>query len=68
MSRENLREFCLLVLRDPQLQNEFKNLTDRDEFIRKLLIAAANSGFEISREEVELKMRENRKLWLERWI
>jgi hypothetical protein len=55
MSSENMQGFCLLVLRDPNLQNELINLSDREEFIRQVLISAANSGLEISRDDVERK-------------
>jgi len=68
MSKENLQQFCLLVLRDLKLQNQLKGLVDRDEFIEKLVASGARAGFEISREDVENQMRENRRLWNERWI
>ena len=68
MSKENLQQFCLLVLRDLKLQNQLKGLVDRDEFIEKLVESGARAGFEISREDVENQMRENRRLWNERWI
>jgi hypothetical protein len=68
MSKETLEQFCLLVLRDSMLQNQLKGLADRDEFIKKLIETGAQAGFEISRADVENQMRENRKLWNERWI
>jgi hypothetical protein len=68
MSKETLQQFCLLVLRDSTLQNQLKGLVDRDEFIKKLVEIGAREGFEISRADVENQMRENRKLWNERWI
>jgi hypothetical protein len=68
MSKETLQQFCLLVLRDSTLQNQLKGLVDRDEFIKKLVEIGARVGFEISRADVENQMRENRKLWNERWI
>jgi hypothetical protein len=68
MSKENLERFCLLVLRDSELQNQLKELIERGAFINKILELGAQSGFEISREDVERQMRENRRLWNERWI
>ena len=68
MSKENLQKFCRLVLRDSELQNQLKALIERDAFINKTLELGAQTGFDISREDVELQMRENRRLWNERWI
>lgn len=68
MSQENLQGFCFFVLRDLQLQDQLQSLTDREEFIAKVIESGANFGFEITREEIELQMRENRRLWNERWI
>lgn len=68
MSKENLQQFCLLVLHDQGLQNQLKNITVRDAFIKKVCELGAVSGFEILREDIELQMLENRKMWNERWI
>jgi hypothetical protein len=68
MSKENLQRFCLLVLCDSTLQNHLKGLVDRDEFMKKLIETGAQAGFEITRADVENQMRENRRLWNERWI
>lgn len=68
MSKENLKEFCRLVLNDSEIQKHLKNLTDWDEFIFKVVELGANLGFEITGEEVERQMRENRSLWYKRWI
>ncbi len=68
MSKENLRQFCLLVLGDSELQNQLKSFTDRDEFIARLIKSGEKNGFEFSREDVELQMRENRRFYYERWM
>ena len=68
MSKENLNQFCHLVLNDLELQDQLNNLTERDEFIPKVIELSAASGLEITREEVEDQMRENRRLWHERWM
>jgi hypothetical protein len=68
MSKENLNRFCELVLADLELQKHLKNLTERDEFISKVIKLSAASGLEISRKEIEERMRENRRLWHERWM
>lgn len=68
MSKENLNQFCLLVLRDLKLQNQLKDLIERENFITRIIELSAESGFEIVREDIEQQMRENRSLWHERWI
>ena len=68
MSKENLNEFCLLVLSDLTLQNQLKDLIEREDFIAQVIALGAKSGFEILLEDVELQLRENRRLWHERWI
>jgi predicted ribosomally synthesized peptide with nif11-like leader len=68
MSKENLQQFCRLVLGDSELQNQLKDVVERDEFIKKVIELGARAGFEIAREDIERQMRENRKLWIEKWI
>ena len=68
MSKENLNQFCLLVLSDLTLQNQLKDLIEREDFIAQVIKLGAKSGFEILREDVELQLRENRSLWYERWM
>lgn len=68
MSKENLDQFCILVLGDLNLQNQLKILTDRNDFIARVIELGADNGFEISREDIENQMGENRRLWNERWV
>jgi len=68
MSKENLIQFCHLVLSDLSLQNQLKNSSECDEFIERVIKLGAEKGLEISREDIEFQLRENRRLWHERWI
>ena len=68
MSKENLDQFCILVLGDLNLQNQLKNLIDRNDFIARVIELGADNGFEISREDIEIQLDENRRLWNERWV
>ncbi len=68
MSKENLNQFCLLVLSDLNLQNQLKGLVVREDFVDRIIELSVESGFEIVREDIEIQMRENRSLWHERWI
>ena len=68
MTKENLERFCLLVLGDLELQNQLKDLDEREEFINRVMELGASSGFEFSPDDIERQMRENRRVWNERWI
>lgn len=68
MSKETLNQFCSLVLSDLNLQEQLKNLVEREDFIGGVIKLGKNAGFEILREDIELQLRENRSLWHERWI
>jgi hypothetical protein len=68
MSKENLNQFCRLVLSDLNLQKQLKTLTERDDFIARVIELGAEKGFEILCEDIEFQLRENRRLWHERWI
>ena len=68
MSKENLNQFCFLVLSDLNLQDQLKDSIEREDFIAQVIELGARSGFEILREDVELQLHESRLLWHERWI
>ena len=68
MSKEHLKQFCQLVLNDLEIQKHLKDLTDRDEFILKALELGTNLGLEITFNDIEEQMRENRRQWHERWM
>lgn len=68
MATENFQKFYKLVLENLELQNKLKPIIDRQEFIDKVLVLGNDAGFEFSREDVEIQMRETRKRWIERWI
>lgn len=68
MSKENLNQFCLLVLSDLNLQNQLKDLIDHENFVARIIELGANAGFEIVREEIDWQLLENRHLWHKRWI
>lgn len=68
MSKENLNQFCRLVLSELSLQNQLKDLIEREDFVAQVINLGAQSGFEITREDIEWQLRENRRLWHERWI
>lgn len=68
MSAENLQQFCLLVLNNQALQKKLREIGDRAQFTARVIELGARHGFEITAGDVEQALRENRRLWLERWI
>ena len=62
---EKLREF---VLQNKDLQEELQKITERDAFISRLIEIGAESGLHFVDEDISNVMRENRRVWIERWI
>lgn len=62
---EKLRE---IVLGEADLQARLHEISDRDEFIERVLEIGKTFGLEIESEDVLEAMRESRRLWIERWI
>ncbi len=62
---EKLRE---IVLGDDDLQTRLQGISDRSEFIARVLEVAESLGLEIGSEDISQAMIENRRLWIERWI
>jgi len=68
MTKKGLDEFCLLILNNPELQSELKNVKDVFDFTQRAVEMGEKLGFTFSINDVENRMRENRRLWHERWI
>jgi hypothetical protein len=68
MSTEDFRKMYEIVLRDTVLQKQLQAYTDRDEFIYRLVEMGREKGLGFSAETVAEAMRENRRVWVERWI
>ena len=62
---EKLRE---IVWGDADLQARLQEISDREEFIARVLEIGKSCGLKIGSEEVSEAMRESRRLWIERWI
>lgn len=62
---EKLRE---IVLNDADLQAHLQGISQREEFIARVLETAESFGLEIGSEDISEAMRETRRLWIERWI
>jgi hypothetical protein len=67
MSQKAFEQFRSLVLKEPMLQKEVRYLTG-DEFVVRVVELGADDGFEFTTDDVLAAMRENKRLWIERWI
>jgi chloramphenicol O-acetyltransferase len=68
MFQESFEKFRQVVLEDLSLQKELRELSEREEFVRHVVELGAARGFEFTAENVKEAMRENRRVWVERWI
>ncbi|HEY0426268.1 MAG TPA: Nif11-like leader peptide family natural product precursor [Pyrinomonadaceae bacterium] len=68
MSQENFEKFRQIVLEDLPLQESLRGFTERDEFVARVVETGAARGIEFTAEDVWEAMRENRRVWIERWI
>lgn len=68
MPLEKFEQFSQLVLSDLSLQEKLREVTDREEFIARVVQAGLERGFEFSGEDVVEAMQARNRAWLERWI
>jgi hypothetical protein len=68
MSRENFERFRHLVLEDPPLQRELRDIPDQQLFVTRLVSFARARGIDVEAADVEAALLESRREWLERWI
>jgi Nif11 domain len=68
MAREDFEQFKQIVLQNFSLREKLRGFGERDELIAKVIEIGEEYGFLIMREDVEEVLRENSRLWIERWI
>jgi predicted ribosomally synthesized peptide with nif11-like leader len=68
MSQESLAQFCQAVFFDPTLQNQLREITDRQEFTALAQQLGRVQGYEFTFEEIEERLNQGRRDWLERWF
>jgi hypothetical protein len=68
VSHEALEQFHTIVLNDRSLQKQLGDLTDIDEFTKRVIELGLECGCEFSPAEIEDKINANRRRWIERWI
>ncbi len=68
MPEEKLSEFRALVFADDALQKSLREIETSEDFVRAVVEAGSERGFEFTAEEIEAAMRVNRRAWIERWL
>ena len=68
MSQESFDSFRNLVLQDPALQRELRDITDYRLFTELVVKLGNECGFNFTTLEVESAINASRRAWLERWI
>ena len=68
MSSENFENLRQIVLGDASIQKELQKLTEREAFVCRLIEIGVRHGLPFSKEDVSQALRDNRRVWIERWI
>jgi hypothetical protein len=68
VSLENFEKLRQIVLQDVDLQKQLQEITERDTFISRLVEIGRARDLQFESEDVLEAMRENRRVWVERWI
>ena len=67
-SPEALQRFCRAVFEDLTLQERLRQVIDRQLFIDLAVRVGEEHGFNFNAQDVDDALRENRRVWLERWV
>jgi len=68
MPKEDFEQFHKMVLQDVSLQESLREIEFRNDFITAVVEKGKEKGFDFGTEDVENKMRENQRAWIERWF
>ena len=68
MPENTLEDFRQIVLADERLQEQLRDLTDRNDFIERLIAMGRERGFEFTFPEVEDALRMARSTAIDRAI
>lgn len=68
MQSEEFEKLRVIVLQNAELQIELQNISDRDEFISRVVQIAEEFGLDLNSEGIVNAIQENRRTWIERWI
>lgn len=65
---EDLEKLRQIVFRDEALQNDLQAISDREEFIERVLEIGKMRDLNFTEEDILQAMNEQRRAWIERWI
>lgn len=65
---EDLEKLRQIVFQDAALQTELQAISDREEFVARVLEIGRKSDLKFTEEDVSQAMNEQRRAWIERWI
>ena len=68
MSTEDFEKLISIVLQNKVLQKELQEISEMQKFIFRVAEIGSECGLDFDEETVLQKLRENRRLWIERWI
>lgn len=68
MPKEDFEQFHKMVLQDVSLQESLRDIEFRNDFIDAVVEKGKEKGFDFGKEDVENKMNDYRRAWLERWF
>ena len=65
---EDLEKLRTIVFQDESLQKDLQAISDREEFIARVLEIGRARDLNFTEEDVLQAMNEQRRAWIERWI
>jgi hypothetical protein len=65
---EDFQELRRIVLQNWALQKDLQKISDREDFVIKVVEIGREKGLNVESEDVLEAMREGRRVWVERWI
>ncbi len=68
MSAQDFEKLQLVILENPALQIELREITDLEDFIFRVIEIGADYGLHFGYEDILQIIRQRRRVWIERWI
>lgn len=65
---EDLEKLRTIVFRDETLQKDLQAISDREEFVERVLEIGRTRDLNFTEEDVLRAMNAQRRAWIERWI
>lgn len=65
---KDLEKLRQIVFRDAALQSDLQAISDREEFIKRMLEIGSERDLKFTEEDILQAMNDQRRAWIERWI